>query len=88
MAAVQEGGYNRVGKEYPYGAVDHARGQYVVGAIHTQTIEDLWSIFKRGIVGSFDNISCKYMHLYVAGFQFRYIDRQNPDIFGEAIKGW
>jgi hypothetical protein len=31
--------------------VHHAAHQYVVGAVHTQTIEGFWSIFKRCIVG-------------------------------------
>jgi hypothetical protein len=39
----------------------------------------LWSIFKRGIVGSFHKISAKYMPLYVAEFQFHYNNRFNDD---------
>src|ERR1700724_3461329 len=45
-------GYKRLDGEYPHVVIDHARGQYVVGAIHTQTIEGFWSIFKRGVVGA------------------------------------
>ncbi len=48
------------------------------------TIEGFWSIFKRGIVGSFHKVSRKYLPLYVAEFQFRYNNRNNPDIFGTA----
>ncbi len=59
----------------------------LVGAIHTQTIEGFWSIFKRGIVGTFHKMSRKYMPLYVAEFQFRYNNRENTDIFGTPIKG-
>jgi transposase-like protein len=59
--------------------------EYVVGAIHTNTIEGFWSIFKRGIVGSFRKVSKKYMALYVAEFQFRYNNRENADIFGAVI---
>jgi hypothetical protein len=47
-----------------------------------------WSIFKRGVVGMFHEMSAKYMPLYVAEFQFRYNNRNNPDIFGTAINGW
>jgi IS1 family transposase/transposase-like protein len=81
-------GYAKLGKKYPqHGVVDHSRGQYVVGAIHTNTIEGFWSIFKRAIVGTFHKMSEKYMPLYVAEFQFRYNNRQNPDIFDAAIRG-
>lgn len=71
--------------EYPRGTVEHQAKQYVVGAIHTNTIEGFWSIFKRGIVGSFHRVSEKYMPLYVAEFQFRYNNRHNPNIFDAAI---
>ena len=80
-------GYNPLDKDYPHATIDHARGQYVIGAIHTQTIEGFWSIFKRGVVGTFHKMSRKYMPLYVAEFQFRYNNRENADIFGTAIKG-
>lgn len=80
-------GYKRLHGEYPHGVIDHSRGKYVIGAIHTQTIEGFWSIFKRGVVGTFHKMRRKYMPLYVAEFQFRYNNRENADIFGTAIKG-
>jgi hypothetical protein len=80
-------GYKHLGVKFPHETVDHAKHQYVVGAVHTQTIEGFWSIFKRGIVGSFHKVSRKYMPLYVAEFQFRYNNRFNDDIFGTAIEG-
>jgi hypothetical protein len=51
------------------------------------TIEGFWSIFKRGVVGTFHKVSAKYLPLYIAEFQFRYNNRSNEDIFGEAISG-
>jgi transposase-like protein len=80
-------GYRKLAKEYPLHTVDHARGQYVVGAVHTQTIEGFWSLIKRGIMGSFHKVSRTYLPLYVAEFEFRYNNRANADIFGAAIKG-
>ena len=59
-------GYYRLGYRYNHGVVDHSKGQHVIGAIHTNTIEGFWSIFKRGIVGSFHKVSRKYLPLYVA----------------------
>ncbi len=69
------------------GTVNHNQGQYVVGAIHTQTIEGFWSLIKRGVIGSYHKVSKKYLPLYIAEFQFRYNNRANPDIFGAAIAG-
>jgi IS1 family transposase len=83
----QWAGYNPLEKEFGHATVDHARGQYVVGAVHTQTIEGFWSLVKRGMVGTFHKVSPKYPPLYVAEFCFRYDNRENEDIFGEAIKG-
>ena len=88
LATDQSHAYDDLGKYgYAHGTVDHGAKQYVVGAIHTNTIEGFWSIFKRGIVGSFHKVSRKYMPLYVAEFQFRYNNRMNADIFGTAIEG-
>lgn len=78
--------YDRL-SEYPHGRVKHSAKEYVVGAVHTNTLEGFWSIFKRGVVGTFHKVSKKYMPLYVAEFQFRYNNRQNADIFGTAISG-
>jgi ISXO2-like transposase domain len=47
----------------------------------------LISIFMRGMVGTFHKVSAKYLPLYIAEFQFRYNNRSNADIFGEAISG-
>jgi transposase-like protein len=83
----QRTGYKHLNDKFPHATVDHARGQYVVGAVHTQTIEGFWSLVKRGMIGTFHKVSKKYLPLYVAEFQFRYNNRMNPDIFGEAIRG-
>lgn len=60
---------------------------YVVGAVHTNTIEDFWSMFKRGILGTLQNVSKRCLHLYVAEFRLRYNNHSNSDIFGAAIEG-
>ncbi len=80
-------GYKGLDGDYERYSVDHSIGQYVVGAIHTNTIEGFWSILKRGVIGTFHKVSPKYLPLYVAEFCFRYNNRANEDIFGEAISG-
>jgi transposase-like protein len=72
-------------KGYPHEAVRHSQGEYVVGAVHTQTIDGFWSLIKRGIMGTFHKVSAKYLPLYVAEFEFRYNNRNNADIFGAAV---
>jgi ISXO2-like transposase domain len=78
-------GYGDELRRYNHGVVNHSAKQYVVGAVHTNTIEGFWSLVKRGVVGTFHKVSAKYMPLYVAEFEFRYNNRTNEDIFGAAI---
>jgi hypothetical protein len=80
-------GYRMLGNSYPHAVINHHRHQYVVGAIHTNTIEGFWSILKRGVIGTYHKVSAKYLGFYVAEFQFRYNNRDNADIFGTAIEG-
>lgn len=79
-------GYRYLDHWFNHGVVHHAIGEYVVGAVHTNTIDSFWSMIKRGIVGTFHKVSKKYLQLYVAEFEFRYNNRKNPDIFGAAIR--
>jgi IS1 family transposase len=79
-------GYGKLPPEYPHGIIRHSTGSYVHGNIHTNTIEGFWSIFKRGIVGTFHKVSKRYLPLYVAEFKFRYNNRKNDDIFDAAVR--
>ena len=77
--------YRRLSPDYPHHAIRHHAKQYVIGAVHTNTIEGFWSILKRGVMGTYHKVSRKYLPLYVAEFQFRYNNRENADIFGAAV---
>jgi hypothetical protein len=85
LATDEHAGYRFLGRDFPHHVVRHSAGQYVVGAVHTNTIEGFWSLIKRGMVGTFHKVSAKYLPLYVAEFEFRYNNRSNDDIFGAAI---
>jgi hypothetical protein len=56
-------------------------------AVIRPSIEGFWSLIKRGIIGSFHKVSCKYLPLYVAEFRFRFNNLENADIFGTALSG-
>jgi hypothetical protein len=88
LATDEHHAYANLKDTFEHCHVKHCAKQYVVGAIHTNTIEGFWSLFKRSIVGSFHKVSAKYLRLYIAEAQFRYNNRLNADIFGEAIKGF
>lgn len=52
--------------------VKHSRGEYVRGQIHTNTIENVFSVFKRGMRGIYQHCAEKHLHRYLAEFDFRY----------------
>lgn len=83
----EHSGYRHLGREFNHGVVRHSAGEYVAGAVHTNTIEGFWSLIKRGLIGTYHKVSAKYLPLYVAEFQFRYNNRQNADIFNAALAG-
>jgi len=68
--------YDPIGKGYRYhSTVNHGKGEYVNGPIHTNTIEGYFSIFKRGMKGIYQHCSEKHLHRYLAEFDFRYSNR-------------
>jgi transposase-like protein len=85
LCSDEHSGYRFLDRTFPHEMIRKSRGDYVVGAVHTNTIEGFWSLIKRGVVGSYHKVSRKYLPLYVAEFQFRYNNRHNADIFGAAI---
>ena len=55
--------------------VTHSHKEYVRGDVHTNTIEGVFSIFKRGMKGIYQHCSEKHLHRYLAEFDFRYNNR-------------
>jgi hypothetical protein len=64
LSTDEHSGYRRLSPDYPHHAIRHQAEHYVMGAIHTNTIEGFWSILKRGIMGSYHKVSRKYLPLY------------------------
>jgi transposase-like protein len=72
---------------FPHESVDHKAHEYVRGEVHTNNIENFWSLLKRGIIGSYHNVSKEYLPLYLNEFSFRFNNRKNPDIFDDILRG-
>ena len=54
--------------------------EYVRGDVHTQNIDNAWSVFKRGIYGVFHHISEDYLPCYLSEFDFRRNWRKVTDV--------
>jgi transposase-like protein len=59
--------------------VSHGEGEYVRGAVHTNTVEGYFSILKRGVNGTYHRISPAHLHRYLNEFDFRYNTRDKTD---------
>jgi transposase-like protein len=55
--------------------VNHEAGEYGRGDVHTNTIESYYSVFKRGMKGTYQHCDEKHLHRYAAEFDFRYNNR-------------
>ena len=56
--------------------IHHAKGEYVRGHVHTNTVEGYFSIFKRGMKGVYQHCKERHLHRYLAEFDFRYNARE------------
>ena len=62
--------YNRLNR--PHESVKHSVGEYVRGMAHTNGIESLWAMLKRGYVGVFHHFSFKHLPRYIGEFTGRH----------------
>lgn len=89
LVATDEGfAYRQMSRRgYRHEAVNHTRGEYVRGEVHTANLDSFWSLIKRGVMGSFHQVSAKYLPLYLNEFSFRHNNRHNADIFTAVLAG-
>ena len=57
-------------------SVNHSAYEYVRGGVHTNTIENYFSILKRGLNGVCQHVSPEHLKRYLAEYDFRYNYRQ------------
>ena len=69
-----------------HATVNHRAEQWVVGDVHTNSIEGVWSLFKRSIVGAFHNVSAKHLDRYLVELEWRFNNRDNDRIFVDTLR--
>ncbi|HTU47894.1 MAG TPA: IS1595 family transposase [Bryobacteraceae bacterium] len=68
-----------------YEAVKHRLEEWVRGDVHTNSMEGVWSLFKRSIVGSYHQVSAKHLDAYLDEFEWRFNQRENPYLFRDTL---
>jgi transposase-like protein len=78
------GGYRRMRETMQHAVINHSVN-YVVGIVHTNTIEGFWGLVKRAWYGQHHHYSKRYMQLYISEACFKYNLRRDPHMFEKAI---
>jgi len=85
--------YKTICKKFAaHGSVEHSAGEYVRGEAHTNTLEGVFSVFKRGMKGVYQHCGEQHLHRYVAEFDFRYNNRsamgvEDVERASKAVRG-
>ena len=69
--------YNNIGKGFAYhGRVNHSKKEWRRGVDYTNTVENFFSVFKRGMRGIYQHCGSQHLQRYLTEFDFRYNNRQ------------
>ena len=74
-------------QKMPHESVRHSDGEYERGEVHTANLDAFWSLLKRGVIGTYHQVSKKYLPLYVNEFAFRHHHRKDPEVFRALCAG-
>ncbi len=75
------GQYRHMRRDFPkHQTVNHGIGEYVRGEAHSNTVDNYFSILKRGITGTYHHISQQHLKRYLAEFDFRYNERMALEV--------
>ncbi|MGD0569409.1 MAG: IS1595 family transposase [Candidatus Sulfotelmatobacter sp.] len=78
-------------RQYNHQRINHSSKVYVVGDVHTNTIEGFWSLVKLGIGGVYHSVSQKYLQNYLDEYSYRYNRRDTGnlifhDVLAKAVQ--
>lgn len=85
VATDEHTGYARLKRQFPHQTVNHLKGEYVRGNVHTANLDSFWSLLKRGVIGTYHKVSKDYLPLYLAEFSYRHNNRKNPNMFADVV---
>ena len=65
---------------------NHSQDIWVIGNVQNTSIENVWSLFNRSIVGAFHKVSRKHMDRYLGEMEWHFNDYDNPHLFRVTMK--
>lgn len=81
------GAYNWLdSSEFAHKTVNHSKMYVTPDNVHTNGCENVWSLFKRGIMGVFHKVSEKYLPLYLDEFAFRFNNRDEYNLMDKVLR--
>lgn len=68
-----------------HASVNHSIEEWVRGDVHTNTVEGVWSLLKRSIIGSYHQVSVKHLDAYLDELEWRFNNRENKYLFRDTL---
>jgi transposase-like protein len=65
--------------------IRHSAKEYVKGEVHTNTVENAFSLLKRAVIGTYHQLSIKHLQRYLDEFGYRFNRREDTDIFEQTV---
>lgn len=65
--------------------VNHSIEEWVRGNVHTNSVEGVWSLLKRSVIGAYHKVSVKHLDAYLDELEWRFNNRDNPWLFRDTL---
>lgn len=63
----------------------HAEEEWVNGDVHTNSVENVWSLLKRSVIATYDKLSIKHLDAYLDELEHRFNNRKNQFLFRDTL---
>jgi transposase-like protein len=79
-------GYDGIGDaDTRHESVNHSEKEWVRGDVHTNTVENVWSLLKRSVIGTYHRLSIKHLDAYLDELEHRFNNRENKFLFRDTL---